>query len=53
VLYSNYAIEAIYSLQVFHKRITDVIESSFYKQKLNTTLVEATIIDDDYEDPAF
>ncbi|CDW76184.1 multidrug resistance-associated protein 4 isoform x3 [Stylonychia lemnae] len=52
VLYSNYAIEAIYSLKVFDKRITDVIESSFHKQKLNTTLVEATIIDDDY-DPAF
>jgi hypothetical protein len=51
ILYSNYAIEAVYSLKVFRKRIKEVIDSSFEKQKhyLNTSAVEATIIDDDYD----
>ena len=49
ILYSNYALEAIYSIQTFQRRIKEVIEASFYKQKLSTTLVEATIIDDDYD----
>jgi hypothetical protein len=31
ILYSNYAIEALYSIKVFQKRIIEVIESSFYK----------------------
>ncbi len=51
ILYSNYAIEAVYSLKVFNKRIKEVIDSSFEKQKhyLSTSAVEATIIDDDYD----
>jgi hypothetical protein len=31
ILYSNYAIEAVYRLKVFNKRIKDVIDSSFEK----------------------
>lgn len=51
ILYSNYALEAVYSLKVFTQRIKDVIDSSFEKHKLymSTSAVEATIIDDDYD----
>jgi hypothetical protein len=31
ILYSNYAIEAVYSIKVFNKRIREVIDSSFEK----------------------
>lgn len=51
ILYSNYALEALYSIKVFDKRITEVIEGAFKKQKdyVNKGVVEATIIDDDYD----
>ena len=51
ILYSNYAIEAIYSLKVFTKRVHESIDLTFEKHKLYMSMsaIEATIIDDDFD----
>ena len=51
VLYSNYAIEAVYTLKVFDKRITEIVDTCKAKQALSKSMVvDATIIDED-DDP--
>ena len=41
IVYSNYAIEALYQLKVFNQRITEVIEKTFEKENLAQSQMEA------------
>jgi hypothetical protein len=41
IVYSNYAIEALYQLKVFNQRITEVIEKTFEKENLTQSQMEA------------
>jgi len=46
IVYSNYAIEALYQLKVFDKRIREVIQSTIEKQMTTEReLIEADIKD--------
>ena len=48
ILYSNYAIESIYCLRVFDRRIREVIESVLRGKEIKDH-VEATLVDEDYD----
>mmetsp|Transcript_47238 Transcript_47238/g.34532 ORF Transcript_47238/g.34532 Transcript_47238/m.34532 type:complete len:235 (+) Transcript_47238:127-831(+) len=51
ILFSNYALEAVYSLKVFMTRVHDAVDMTVEKSKLYMSMsaVDATIIDDDWD----